>query len=200
MKNKYSELINELSDKELITHLYSTQILLLIISFVSGMIVFDEFPFLNQIRWNDPNIIYFGISIGLGIVLLDVILMKVLPKSYYDDGGLNVKIFSNRSIPHIAVIALMVAVSEELLFRGVIQTTLGMIVASVIFAIIHYRYLFSPFLLINIILLSFLIGFVFEWTGNLAVTIVMHFIIDFLLGIHIKYKNVPKLDCKEEIQ
>jgi uncharacterized protein len=186
MKNKFSELINGLTDKELLLHLYFTQIILFIISLILGMILFVEFPFKDLMNWNDPNILYFGVTAGAAVVILDAIMIRWLPPSYYDDGGLNKKIFKNRNIIHIAFIAAVVSISEELLFRGIIQTKVGIILASMIFAIIHYRYLFNRFLFINIVSLSFFIGFIYEWTNNLAVTIVMHFIIDFLLGVMIK--------------
>lgn len=116
------------------------------------------------------------------------------PRIFYDDGGLNERIFKNRKVIHIALIAAIVALSEELLFRGVIQTKAGLIIASVIFAIIHYRYLFNWFLFSNIVLLSFLIGFIYQWTNNLAITIIMHFTIDFLLGLYIKFRQTKDAD------
>jgi uncharacterized protein len=189
MNNKYNEIIKELTDKELLFHLYATQIVLLLITFVLGILLYDHFSFLNQLKWNDIRILTIGAMAGLLVVIIDIVLMKWLPSSYYHDGGLNEKIFQNRNIFHIAWITVTVAFSEEMLFRGIIQTRFGLIVASLVFAVIHYRYLFNWFLFINIVLLSFLIGFIYEWTNNLAVTIVMHFVIDFLLGIHIKYKN-----------
>ncbi len=199
MKKKYNELILGLSDKELLFHLYLTQLLLLVISFVLGIFLFDHFSFLQTVKFSDGRIYLIGIPAGLAVVLIDIILMKFLPPSFYDDGGLNKRIFKNRSILHIAWIAFFVAISEELLFRGVIQTKAGLILASIIFAIIHYRYLFNWFLFSNIVILSFFIGFVYEWTNNLAVTIVMHFTIDFLLGLYIKFRQSINVDEEEGI-
>jgi membrane protease YdiL (CAAX protease family) len=133
-----------------------------------------------------------GIPVGVMVVIIDIVLMKLLPSSYYNDGGLNERIFRHKSVWKIAWIAAIVAFSEELLFRGIIQTKVGLILASFIFAVIHYRYLFNWYLFLNIVLLSFLIGFIYQWTNNLAVTIVMHFIIDFLLGIYIKYRKAEE--------
>lgn len=192
MKNRYNELIKELTDRELLFHLYATQILLLTISFILGIILYDHFSFINNIKWQDPSVIWAGAGSGVAVVMVDIILMKLLPPAYYDDGGLNEKLFRKRSFLHIAFLTALVAFSEELLFRGVIQTKTGLIMASLIFAIIHYRYLFNWFLFINIVSLSFFIGFIYEWTGNLAVTIIMHFIIDFLLGVYIKVKPHKK--------
>ena len=188
MKKNYTDIINELSDRELLFHLYVTQAILLGITLVLGMILFEPFAFFRYIRLDDRNIITVGVSAGILVVAIDLLLMKVLPNSFYDDGGLNERIFRNRSIWHIAFIALLVAISEESLFRGIIQVKFGLMAASVLFAVIHFRYLFNWFLLMDVVLLSFFIGIVFWLTNNLAVTITMHFIIDLLLGIYLRWK------------
>lgn len=197
MRNKYNELIRGLTDRELLSHLYMTQIILLVITFILGILFFDRFSFLQGIDFSDGRVLLIGFPIGVAVVLIDIVLMKLLPKSFYDDGGLNERIFKNRSVIQIAWIATFVAFSEELLFRGVIQTKVGLILASLIFAIIHYRYLFNLFLFSNIVILSFLIGSIYEWSNNLAVTIIMHFTIDFLLGLYIKFRHTIDVDEQE---
>jgi uncharacterized protein len=197
MKNKYNELIKGLTDRELLSHLYMTQILLLGITFILGILLFDHFSYLQTMDFSDVRILLIGVPAGAVVVIVDIILMKFLPRSFYDDGGLNERIFKNRSVIHIAWIAAFVAFSEELLFRGVIQTKVGLILASLIFAIIHYRYLFNWFLFSNIVILSFFIGSVYEWSNNLALTMIMHFTIDFLLGLYIKYKHTIDVDEQE---
>ena len=190
MKKNYRELINRATDKELQNSLYLTQVMILIISFILGMFLFDDLAeFIALFIWDLPQIILWGGIAGVAVVLLDLILMKLLPSHYYDDGGLNERIFRNRSISQIAFIAAIVAVPEELLFRGMIQTHFGLIAASIIFAIVHYRYLFNWYLFLNVIGLSFFIGYVYLQTNNILVTIFMHFLIDFLLGCHIKQQE-----------
>lgn len=192
-RNQQSELIKQLTDKELLFHLYATQLLLLIISFLLSLFLFDHvLAVFTLIDWNDPQVLYIGGTAGVAVVLLDVVLMKLLPARFYDDGGLNERIFKNRSIVHIAFLAAVIAISEEILFRGVIQTNFGIFVASTIFAVVHIRYLSNLFLFTNVLALSFLIGIIYEWTGNLLVTIFMHFIIDFLLGLLMKYQPMNK--------
>ncbi|WP_141433367.1 CPBP family intramembrane glutamic endopeptidase [Bacillus sp. 03113] len=194
-KEKYRRLVNSLSRRQILFHLYASQILLLMISFILGMILFDRFSnFLHLFQWKDKNILLVGMSAGIIIVAIDLIFMKIVPKHYFDDGGLNEKIFENRHPLHIALIALLVSISEEILFRGVLQTHFGLVIASFIFAIIHYRYLFNWFLLINVIVLSFILGAFYYITGNLLVTMTTHFIIDFLLGIVITLKLKKQKD------
>jgi uncharacterized protein len=193
MKKEYSEVIKRLTEKELLFHLYLTQIILLTVSFILGLFLFDSIYELGALfSWEDPMIWKLGVTAGIVVVGIDLIFMKVLPTSVYDDGGLNERIFRNRNILHIAFIAAIVAISEEILFRGVIQTHFGLVISSIIFAIVHYRYLFNWFLFLNIITLSFVIGFIYLRTENLAVTVAMHFLIDFLLGVIIRFKKTGK--------
>lgn len=190
MKNRYNELIKELSEKELLFHLYLTQLILFIISFIIGIFLFDDnSAFFQLFDWSDSNVYLVGGGAALVVVIIDTLLTKILPEHFYFDGGLNERIFQNRNVVHIAIIASLVAFSEEILFRGVIQTHYGLIISSILFALVHYRYLFNWFLFLNIILLSFLIGYIYDVTQNLSVTIFMHFLIDFLLGLMIRLKH-----------
>ena len=198
MKNKQAELIKQLTDKQLLYNLFLTQIIILTISLFLGMILFEDFSaFLNLFNFNDINILLVGVPAGLLVVIFDVIMMKVTPASYQDDGGVNERIFSSLPYPMVFIVALVVAISEELLFRGVIQTHLGLLWTSMIFAAVHYRYLFNWFLFLSVLVLSFFIGFLFEWTQNILVTITAHFLIDFILGILIRRKYVKRAVTEE---
>ena len=129
MKIKYFNLIKDIQEKDLIFSLYFTQVLLLTIAFILGLFLFDGLSsFFTLFTIVDPNILMIGGTTGIIVVLVDLIFMKLLPKNYYDDGGLNERIFQNRPLYHIALIAAVVAIGEEILFRGVIQTHFGLIV------------------------------------------------------------------------
>ncbi len=185
-----SEMIKRMTDQELTKSLVYTQFLLLFISLILGFILFDHLMDIFQyFSWNVSEIVCYGFLSGLLIVVIDLILMKYVPKKYFDDGGINERIFKNRSIGGILIIALCVAFTEELLFRGVIQSNFGLLIASLLFAFIHVRYLRQPLLLISVVMISFYFGYLFELTGNLLVTMTSHFIVDFLLGIIIRFKK-----------
>ncbi|WP_373892672.1 lysostaphin resistance A-like protein [Virgibacillus sp. CBA3643] len=185
---KQSEIIKMMSDEELKKQLLLSQFLFLFIGFILSIFLFnkltDWFIYMN---WNINEIVYYGIIPGLIIVFIDILLMIVLPKRYYDDGGINERIFKNQSIAYIFILSLVVAISEEVLFRGVIQTTFGYVFASVLFALVHFRYLKKPVLLVSVLFVSFYIGYMFEITGNLLVTIIAHFTVDFLSGLLIRF-------------
>lgn len=188
MKNKQAELIKNLPDRILVMNVWLTQALVFGVAAVLGFLLFDEFGEITALfDFTDASILTWGIGIGIAVVSADILLSRLVPESWQDDGGINERIFRNLGIPMIALLSLCVAFSEELLFRGVIQTHTNLWAASLLFAAIHYRYLYKPFLLVNVTLVSLLIGWVFEHTGhNLAVTITMHFLIDFILGVQIR--------------
>lgn len=186
MFNNQKELIKDLTDRELLLNLYVTQAILLSIAFVIGVWKYDSFASFAELwQWSSSDIWIIGGISGILVVALDLVLMKMLPQKWYDDGGINERIFRHRSLPHLFFLCLMIAFTEEILFRGVLQVHFGLFWASVIFALVHVRYLSKVFLLVSVVVLSFLLGVLFSWTDNLAVTVTAHFLIDFLLALKI---------------
>lgn len=194
MLNKQKEMAKYLTDQQLMTSFYISQVILFVLAIILGWLFFGDLAFLFQLfDFADIKVLLVGATAGLTIFFIDVFLMNRLPESMYDDGGINDRIFTNRGFIRIVWIAFLVAFCEELLFRGVFQTKFGLIIASIIFAIVHIRYLTNWFLFLNTVIISFFIGLLFEWTGNLAVTFFMHFTIDCSLGLYLNYvKNQSK--------
>lgn len=187
---KQAELIKSMTDEQLKQQLLLSQSLFFIISIILSLFLFSDITdWLLYIHIDMPQLFIYGLLPGVILVIVEVFLYKFIPARHLDDGGINEKIFKNQSIGAIFVIALVVAISEEFLFRGVIQTTFGYIFASSLFVVVHIRYLKKPVLLSLLIFTSFFIGYLFEITNNLLVTILFHFIVDFLLGLFIKFKK-----------
>ncbi|SHN20032.1 CPBP family intramembrane glutamic endopeptidase [Gracilibacillus kekensis] len=184
---KQSEIIRHLTSKQLKQQVWFSQLLLIVIAILLTNILFQDWStFLSLLNASLDEILLFGVGVAIVVVTIDIILMKVLPSRWWDDGGINQKIFQEGSYFEIISICFVIAMSEEWLFRGVIQTNFGIIIASTIFAVIHVRYLSKIILFVAIIGLSFLLGFVYEWTDSLTVVIVLHFFIDVLLAIMIR--------------
>lgn len=183
-------MIKQMSDKEVKQQLLLSQSIFFLLSIALSFVLFDHvFDWFTLFLIDFKQIVLYGVMTGLALVILEIILDRFVPAKYLDDGGINEKVFKGQSIPSIFVIALVVAISEEFLFRGVIQVTFGYVFASTLFVVVHIRYLKKPFLLFFIIMTSFLIGYLFEVTQNLYVPIAFHFIVDFLLGVYIKLKK-----------
>ncbi|WP_453995352.1 CPBP family intramembrane glutamic endopeptidase [Bacillus nitroreducens] len=187
MGRRQADIIKNLADKEIIFHLYLTQVILLFVSFGLGFFLFDDWSsFLELWKWKDWNILIIGSTFALAVVFIDMLLIKSLPEAMYDDGGINERIFQRRSITHIFVLCLLISFSEEILFRGVIQTHFGLIVASIVFALLHVRYLHKWVLLTSVIVLSFLLGYIYDVYQNLWITVYAHFLIDFILAVKLR--------------
>ncbi|MBM7661206.1 membrane protease YdiL (CAAX protease family) [Bacillus mesophilus] len=185
MKNQ-SDVIEHMTDREVLTHLYITQLFLLAIASVIGFFLFDLEQFKSIWQLDILEILLYGGVAGIGVVLIDLWLMKIVPAHHFDDGGINNRVFQKRSYLHIFVLCWIIAIAEEWLFRGVIQTHFGFVVASVLFAFLHVRYLKKWVLFLIVISLSFLLGYLYEITENLFVTIFAHFLIDFIFGVKIR--------------
>jgi uncharacterized protein len=187
MGRRQADIIKNLTDKEIVFHLYLTQGILLILSLGLGFFLFDHWSsFLELWHWKDWNILLIGSGFAIAVVVIDLLLVKWLPEAMYDDGGINERIFRKRSIPHIFILCLLISFAEEVLFRGVIQTHFGLIIASIIFALLHVRYLYKWVLLTSVVLLSFLLGFIYEVYQNLWITVYAHFLIDFILAVKLR--------------
>ncbi|QKS71060.1 CPBP family intramembrane metalloprotease [Paenalkalicoccus suaedae] len=186
---KQSEIVKTLSDKELYANVYMTQVGIFVLALISAFFfqgsVFEHF---TKIIYTNEALLY-GSIFAFIAVALNLFFTSILPSSYFDDGGINERIFRRMHPLHIVFISMVVAVSEEILFRAILQEELGLIIASVIFALIHIRYVTKPFLFGFVIILSFALGILYMWTGNLLTVIVAHFLIDAILGFIIRYKR-----------
>ena len=193
MLKKQNELIKQLTDKQIVQNLYFTQFLLLCIAIALGFFLFDQIEeFLDLWVIRDYLFVIYGIGLALIVIIVDFIIMKVAPSRLTDDGGINEKIFEKRSIPHIIVLTALIAISEEILFRGVLQTHFGIWVASLIFAILHFRYLSKWLLFTMVVTISFLLGIVYEMTETLYTTIIAHFLIDLVFAIQIRLQFIKR--------
>lgn len=182
--------IGTLDNKVIIYNLYLTQALTLLLAFLLYFI-FDQYSPNEVIGLLIPDNLFrssiYGFIVAAIIIVLNILLDKKLPEEVLDDGGINEKIFSNISIVNIAVIAIVVAFSEELLFRGILQSTLGIFFSSLLFALIHFRYLKKVVLITFTFLTSIALGLLVYYSDWFA-AFLAHFLIDLVLGILIKKK------------
>ncbi len=96
------------------------------------------------------------------------------------DAFLNVNTVGGLSV-NLIIIALMAALGEEFLFRGVIlrifndwsgNIHLSVIISALLFSAIHLQfYGFFPRLFLGI-----MFGYIFLWTGTIWITVILHFL------------------------
>ncbi|PDH49813.1 MAG: hypothetical protein CND37_01025 [Bacteroidetes bacterium MED-G20] len=139
-------------------------------------------------------VIYFFILLGIAQILLVIstyIGYDFLPLSTQDflrnQQDFNTKIqegFITESfygfLFNIILLAVIPALGEELFFRGILQkiciglfknNTAGIIITSLIFGILH----FQIDNLLSIIFASLLLGYIYDFSNNIFLTILLHF-------------------------
>ncbi|MFK3937923.1 lysostaphin resistance A-like protein [Alkalihalobacillus sp. NPDC078783] len=187
MNNKERHL-NGLTTRILYLNAYLTQVVLLIVA--GALIWVFNIPVAQMVQLqSDPILPLIGIGIIVAsiVLLLEWVLTKIVSKEALDDGGINKLIFGRMSLIHILFFCLIVSVVEELLFRAVIQTLIGIVGASVLFAVIHVRYIKKPVLFGVMVAVSFSLGLLFQWTNHLAAPITAHFFINFIAALLIRF-------------
>lgn len=97
----------------------------------------------------------------------------------------NIKtIFLNTNLWDICLISVIAGFAEEILFRGVIQAKLGIVIASIIFGLLHFiTYAYC----IIAIIMGFYLGFIFHYYDNLLIPIQIHFLYDFAALVYLRY-------------
>jgi membrane protease YdiL (CAAX protease family) len=116
------------------------------------------------------------------------------------DAFLNVNTVSGLVI-NLIIIALMAAVGEELLFRGVLlrifndwsrNIHLSVILSAILFSAIHFQfYGFFPRLVLGI-----MFGYIFLWTGTIWITVILHFLFNGMtvVAYYLSYTGVLDAD------
>ncbi len=93
-------------------------------------------------------------------------------------------IFQNCTLNDLIVISLLAGIGEEFLFRGVIQIKFGIVIASIIFGLLHFV---SPAYAVVTTVMGFYLGVVFQLSGGLLAPVIIHFLYDLAALIYLRY-------------
>jgi uncharacterized protein len=173
-----------MTQKQVLFSFYVTQLVVLVtgvfLLWRQGRLLAGYFAF------DDIHMWMWGLLVGAGVILLDLFLVRTVRADLLDDGGVNRMLFQGRPLWHILVMAMLAAFSEEILFRGVFQEWLGILGSTLLFVILHTRYLRKWLLTATVAAVSAALGLLTEWTGHLAPAIIAHGLVDFVMGIWIR--------------
>ncbi|MBR1627167.1 MAG: CPBP family intramembrane metalloprotease [Bacteroidales bacterium] len=160
---------------------------------------FDKKDFLKQTFLSMPNLRWILIAVGLLVLSLPAIESISVYTDYADKmlmfakdkslGGLLLMIFC---------IALLPAVFEEWMFRGILQRVLiqetdrvwlGVLIASAVFSAIHFD--MSNFA--ARFLMGILLGLLYQYSGKLWVNIVFHFVNNALAALQFWFYSAEEI-------
>lgn len=177
--------LEPIDSRTLYLSLLITQVILFILGVLLYYLFLDERISLARLFHAEHMLVAIGGGVGLAVVILGInlALMRWAPKEYFDDGGINRRLFEGLAVWQIFLVALGVAFIEEWLFRAVLQNLIGWFWASLVFALIHVRYWSQWMYALLILMTSFAFGFTYAWTDSMWSVILAHFLIDFCMGL-----------------
>ncbi|GGD69438.1 CPBP family intramembrane glutamic endopeptidase [Paenibacillus nasutitermitis] len=180
--------IDQIDDRLLLINLYATQAVTLVIGLI--WIFFQHRnPFLLFALPRELSFLFWGLGLAVVVIAVDLLVSRFVPEEAGDDGGVNDRIFKNRPVWHIIVLSLIVSICEETLFRGAIQHNLGPYWTSIVFALIHVRYLKHWIPTGLVFSISYALGWIYIQSGSLWAPIVAHFVIDMVMGFVIRFRR-----------
>jgi membrane protease YdiL (CAAX protease family) len=180
--------ISSISTRTLLLNVYFTQMITLIIALLLYWIQ-NRNP-LREFDFPIPfNAWIWGCGFVIVVMVIDVMITRWVPEDVTDDGGINDKIFQSLPLIHIAILSFVVAVCEELLFRGTLQYWIGAYWTSIVFALLHFRYLKHWLMTGLVFSISYGLGWIMIHTGTLWTPIIAHFLLDFIMGIIIRFRR-----------
>ncbi|KJU87663.1 tr [Candidatus Magnetobacterium bavaricum] len=92
--------------------------------------------------------------------------------------------FINTTLVDVVCICMLAGVSEEALFRGIIQAKFGIVWASVVFGLLHF---ISPAYFVFATAMGLYLGWAFAMYDSLFVPILVHFLYDLGAIVYLKY-------------
>ena len=123
-------------------------------------------------------------------LLILYVFLKLIPSMdyIYDE---NVRALADMySLKFMVGYFLINAFMEEVLFRGALQCSIGLLPAAIIFTLVHVSYYKKPLMLVEVFVLGLFIGFLFEMTQSLWITTICHGAYNWILMWLIKTERV----------
>lgn len=178
----------QLTERLLLVNLYFTQGLTLVIGVI--WVLLQKRNLLEVLALPEQiHFVWWGLGLAGVMLVMDLVLSYVIPQESMDDGGINEMLFKHRPVWHIICIAAIVAICEELLFRGAIQHAIGPYWTSIVFAVIHIRYLRHWIPTGWVFVSSYGLGYIYIQSGTLWAPILCHFVIDLVSGLAIRFRR-----------
>ncbi|GED56215.1 CPBP family intramembrane glutamic endopeptidase [Brevibacillus formosus] len=187
----------EVDEATLRLNLWLTQGIVMGVAAAGSFLVLGWEATLSLFILPDWDAVLWAVFVAAGIIIASIAMDRYLPKRWQDDGSINEKVFGTMLPSTTILVCMVVGVGEEWLFRGVIQSLTGNFWSSLIFTLIHIRYLKKPLMIISVFGTSLILGLLFSHYQSLWPSIVAHILIDVMLAFYLQ-KTIKKRGRKSE--
>ncbi|NLD45971.1 MAG: CPBP family intramembrane metalloprotease [Clostridiaceae bacterium] len=123
------------------------------------------------------------------MVCVFLILLKIKSPEYFYDEAVDLLI-TTLSPFQLIITFILGGVAEELIFRGIIQLWFGLIPSSVLFTLIHVRYLKKPYMALETLCLGLILGTLYILTKSIWICTVAHILMNMTTAWIIKSKKI----------
>jgi len=94
------------------------------------------------------------------------------------------QVFGGADLPVLLTVSLMAGVSEELLFRGVLQELIGLVPAAALFGFLHWGFRRELWTYgATAVFLGLALGLAYRWSGHLLVPMTAHAAYDAIVSV-----------------
>lgn len=164
-----------LNAKEIILLIVPVLLLLTFSGFIYWLLIYRKEEQFTGLQFNEIMFADWGWC-ALALICAMIVLfafLKVAPmKHMYDP---NVRLLADSyNIRFLALYFIPNSFCEELLFRGTLQPLLGLIPATLIFALVHISYYKKPMILVETFIQGLILGVLFQITGSIWITTIAH--------------------------
>lgn len=187
----------EVDEATLRLNLWLTQGIVMGVAAAGSLLVLGGDATLSLFIFPGWNAVLWAVFVAAGIIIASIAMDRYLPKRWQDDGSINEKVFGAMLPSTTILVCMVVGLGEEWLFRGVIQSLTGNFWSSLIFTLIHIRYLKKPLMIISVFGTSLILGLLFSHYQSLWPSIVAHILIDVMLAFYLQ-KTIRKRGRKSE--
>ncbi|MED1944407.1 MULTISPECIES: CPBP family intramembrane glutamic endopeptidase [Brevibacillus] len=187
----------EVDEATLRLNLWLTQGIVMGVAVAGSLLVLGWEATLSLFILPDWDAVLWAVFVAAGIIIASIAMDRYLLKRWQDDGSINEKVFGTMLPSTTILVCMVVGVGEEWLFRGVIQSLTGNFWSSLIFTLIHIRYLKKPLMIISVFGTSLILGLLFSHYQSLWPSIVAHILIDVMLAFYLQ-KTIKKRGRKSE--
>jgi len=173
--------------------LFSLFLAVLIFVFIKLELITMEHYFSFE---NPSKLVLSTIITSIGLIIVGIVLTLIMPAKFIDETN---KTFQHDSLWTIMISMLVVVLFEELLFRGIVQNFIflilknewyAIIATAVFFVIYHKRYFKKPLMLLNITLPGLVLCWIYFYHDNIIVPFIIHYTMNIALTLMFKYNLI----------
>ena len=178
--------MNEIPKKILLLNVVLSQAIIVGIGILLIFAVFENRDLTELFSVRIDFFSIFVVILGSGLlILLQLLFHKFLAhEKLFDE--INMVLMERFSLKELFWIFLGGSIAEEFLFRGIIQTEFGILIASIVFTITHFRYHNKLYIIAEVFLMGLLLGLIYTLTKMLWVPIVCHLTVNFATAFLLK--------------